>query len=280
MKTLREETYGKATLRLLQTKDGYVGVAHAPGVDPTPIPGEDPDVLWAALQARLRQGAPGYFGFDGARARFLRSFEGGFADALYRSKERDYKDEARRFLNEVAPLETAARAGPDDCQQIMRAFAKTNLLSQFEQSRTREVLKGPQGPEFVRAAAGIVAGDVAGGLRTIERVFAPHGQPSWPAATFLPFLWRPETQMFLKPKVTTDFASRVGHPFAEAYSARFSAEVYLSLLDLAAQTEAEITALKPADRIDVQSFIWVVGAYSETDVADLDAARAAAGGRG
>jgi hypothetical protein len=40
-------------------------------------------------------------------------------------------------------------------------------------------------------------------------------------------------------------------------------EVYESLLDLVAKTEKEIVDLKPTDRIDVQSFIWVVGAYKD-----------------
>jgi hypothetical protein len=35
--------------------------------------------------------------------------------------------------------------------------------------------------------------------------------------------------------------------------------VYESLLDLVAKTEANIGDLQPEDRIDVQSFIWVVG---------------------
>jgi hypothetical protein len=39
--------------------------------------------------------------------------------------------------------------------------------------------------------------------------------------------------------------------------------VYESLLDLVAKTEAELTDLNPRDRIDIQSFIWVVGDYKD-----------------
>jgi hypothetical protein len=35
-----------------------------------------------------------------------------------------------------------------------------------------------------------------------------------------------------------------------------------ALLDLVTKTEAELADLKPRDRIDVQSFIWIVGHYS------------------
>jgi hypothetical protein len=35
------------------------------------------------------------------------------------------------------------------------------------------------------------------------------------------------------------------------------------LLDLVSETEQELADLYPRDRIDVQSFIWVVGGYRE-----------------
>ena len=69
--------------------------------------------------------------------------------------------------------------------------------------------------------------------------------------------------MFLKPEATKDFAERVGHRFASTYEPRLEMAVYESLLDLASKTTSEIAELKPRDRIDVQSFIWVVGNYRE-----------------
>ncbi|NTZ43210.1 hypothetical protein G7A66_08925 [Altererythrobacter sp. SALINAS58] len=71
--------------------------------------------------------------------------------------------------------------------------------------------------------------------------------------------------MFLKPAVTQDFAVRVGHSFAEEYRAELDTEVYCSLLDLAAETERQTSPLAPVDRIDIQSFIWVVGKYSDAE---------------
>jgi hypothetical protein len=46
--------------------------------------------------------------------------------------------------------------------------------------------------------------------------------------------------------------------------------VYESLLDFTAETEREIAALKPQDRIDVQSFIWVVGKCRVEDEAGIE----------
>jgi hypothetical protein len=76
-----------------------------------------------------------------------------------------------------------------------------------------------------------------------------------------PLLWQPDDHMYLKPEVTKDFAERIGHRLASDYEARLNIDVYDSLLDLVAKTAFELDNLKPQDRIDVQSFIWVVGNY-------------------
>ena len=69
--------------------------------------------------------------------------------------------------------------------------------------------------------------------------------------------------MFLKPEVAKDFAARVGHRFAQDYQSSLKPEIYESLLDLADKTTSELSSLKPRDRVDVQSFIWVVGDYRQ-----------------
>jgi hypothetical protein len=97
----------------------------------------------------------------------------------------------------------------------------------------------------------------------MERALKPHDAAKWTVVTYLPFLWRPEAHMFLKPEVTKDFAARVGHRFASDYEPRLRLDVYQSLLDLASETEQELADLDPRDRIDVQSFIWVVGDYKQ-----------------
>jgi hypothetical protein len=94
----------------------------------------------------------------------------------------------------------------------------------------------------------------------------PYDAGKWTIVTYLPFLWNPKTHMFLKPEVTKDFAARVGHRFANDYEPRLKLKVYESLLDLARTTEVELADLEPADRIDIQSLIWVVGDYkNETE---------------
>ena len=125
------------------------------------------------------------------------------------------------------------------------------------------MLRGPLADDFVRAAARFALGEGKPALFDMERALKPHESAKWTAATYLPFLWRPEDHMFLKPEVTKDFAARVGHRFASDYEARLDVVVYESLLDLASKTAVELAELKPRDRIDVQSFIWVVGGYRD-----------------
>ncbi len=91
----------------------------------------------------------------------------------------------------------------------------------------------------------------------------PHGRISWPLVTYFPYLWDYQHHMFLKPTVTVDFAQRVGHSFQYEYEAEPTSGTYLSLLDLVATTRAAISPLEPQDNIDIQSFIWVVGAYPQ-----------------
>ena len=262
MKKVREETLGGAILRLVETKDGLAGVVIKDDTLSTPIRGDDPEVIWAALEQQLDRSGRNYIGMDGAITRFLRVFPGGFRDAAYLTKERDYKVAASEFLRHELPVETALVADASACAIVARAYGKTNLLSLFEQSRVREVLKGPDGSAFLRAAAALATGDYAG-LDTMAEALRPSGAVTWPILTYLPFLWAPDQHMFLKPTVTVEFAERVGHRFARDYAAEDRTIVYASLLDMTATTTAALTGLEPADGIDVQSFVWVVGAYAE-----------------
>jgi hypothetical protein len=97
----------------------------------------------------------------------------------------------------------------------------------------------------------------------MEQALRPQDGAKWTVVTCLPFLWRPDQHMFLKPEVTKDFAARVGHRFARDYQAGLDIGVYESLLDLTARTAVELQELKPRDRIDVQRFIWVIGGYKK-----------------
>ena len=272
--TGKDEVYGKTKLRILPAKlGGWSGIVISGGKQIGDIlHDEDRDRLRTRLMILAGTEHPNYFGMEEAIARFLKFMPGGFAGERYNSpeSERHYKIRARDALAATLPLKAARSASTADAQSLAAAFTPdklwTNMLSLQESTRLRETLAGPNGSAFLQAAAKFADGQLGAGLAGMRKAVAPHGASTWPIATYLPFFWLPERHMFLKPEATRDFAERVGHRFAVDYSSDHDPSVYESLIDLADHTASAIRKLGPIDRIDVQSFIWVVGRYEEADL--------------
>jgi len=260
----KEEKYGDATLRVMAAGDGFQGIIIRGRVQSAVMHDDDEQRLWTRLRNEAGTLHPSYVGFDGAIKRFTSFFPDGFRDPQFVARERQYKLEARAKLLAAAPLDNVLAGADFDIVALAKAF-QTNMLSTFEAARVSQLLRSPQGHSFVAGAARLTSGEVEAGLKQMAGAVAPFGRASWPIVTYLPYLWQPDTQMFLKPEKTVDFAERVGHSFAHIYSADLEAEVYASVLEMAAETESKVASLHPADRIDIQSFIWVVGAYEESD---------------
>ncbi len=263
MKTIRTGALGDLSLRLVEKDKAFIGVIFdANGAKKAQVVGTDADDVWRRLHDEAGKANPKYFGFDGARARFLRFFPNGFHSAGYANAERDYKIAAKQRLDETAPVEQAVNAAGLG-EAVLAVFRATNLLSPFEKVRLQDVLRGTAANPFIRAAARFALGEGKPALLDMERALKPHESAKWTVVTYLPFLWRPEAHMFLKPEVTKDFAARVGHRFRWDYEPRLDLGVYDSLLDLVSKTAVELAELKPRDRIDIQSFIWIIGDYEE-----------------
>jgi hypothetical protein len=256
--TLKTEKVASKELRVVRQDNAFYGLIEGKIV----LKGDNPDELMSSLHEEVHKHNPMYFGFDGARNRFLHWFKGGFNSSEFVKDERDYKWAAKERLEKHAPLD-AALIGTGYAPGIFSVFTCTNLLSPFELMRVKEVLQSQAGDAFVRGAARFAIGETKAGLYEMGKALKTREIAKWTAVTYLPFLWRPETHMFLKPEVTKDFASRVGHAFASDYDAKLDLPVYESLLDLVAKTEKEIEDLGARDRIDVQSFIWVIEAYED-----------------
>lgn len=256
--TIRTGKLGKKELRLVKMNGRFFGLAD--GIKCTE--GENAADVWQQLYDDAGKSDPKYFGFDGARSRFLKFFPNGFHSDGYASQERDYKLAAKAKLDETAPLDKATD-GKGFGEAVLAVFRATNMLSPFEKTRLQDVLRGPRADDFVQAAGRFTLDGSKSNLFAMEQALKPHDSAKWTVVTYLPYLWRPDTHMFLKPEVTKDFATRVGHRLAGDYEARLHLPVYESLLDLVRQTAEELADLRPRDRIDIQSFIWVVGAYRE-----------------
>lgn len=257
-KTIRTGRLGKKELRLVEQNGRFFG-----RVDGRPCTeGDDAEDVWRRLHDDIGKADPRYFGFDGARNRFLTFFPNGFQSGGHTAQERDYKLAAKAKLDQAAPLDRAVD-GTDLGEAALAAFRATNLLSPYEKTRLQDVLRGPHADDFVRASARFTLSPGKNELAAMEQALKPHDSAKWTVVTYLPFLWRPDVHMFLKPEVTKDYATRVGHRFASDYEPRLHLPVYESLLDLVARTERELADLTPQDKIDIQSFIWVVGDYQE-----------------
>ena len=256
--TLQTKEFGSKELRVV-SQDGVIyGLVDGKVI----LQGSDPDELMSSLKEEASKSSPKYFGFDGARNRFLHWFKGGFDSPKFVKEERAYKWDAKARLEKHAPL-AKALTGSGFGPEILSVYQHTNLLSPFELMRMKEAVHGPKADAFVRGAARFAMGETKEGLSEMQKALKPHEIAKWTAVTYLPFLWRPDSHMFLKPEVTKDFALRVGHSFADEYDAKLDLRVYQSLLGLVAKTEKEIADLHPKDYIDVQSFIWVIGAYKD-----------------
>ena len=219
------------------------------------------------MVARLRNEAgklePNYVGMDEAIARFLEFMPGGLRGERSVSEERAYKLAASHNLNSILPLEAALQATAADAQAIRKAPVWLNILSLYETMHLKQVLENSEGPSFLRAAANFASGNYGIGIRGMENSLNKYGRQSWPKATYFGYLWRPKQNMFCKPGVTQDFAQRIGHEFQYAYDSAISERVYGSLVDLAEETLAATSSLGAEDYIDVQSFIYVVGSYTD-----------------
>ena len=265
VKTIKEGHLGKYTLRIVEAAKGLQGIAFIDAkTHSTILSGYDVDELWERLVVETGKQSAEYFGYNGAINRFREIFPQGFADPRYRSKERDYKIAAMEKLKSVAPLEKAL-SGDVDPETVLKAV-HTNLLFKSESITMRDILHSKRGREFISAAAAMAVGDVSAGLSKMTAIAIDIDRKSWPLVTYLPFLWNPDEHMFLKPTVATGFADRVGHRFAHEYSSEIGVNVYDGVIDLTNEARAEISALKPADNVDVQSFIWAVAKYTDVDI--------------
>lgn len=260
----KSEEFGKFTLRWQPDPEGgYSGVVVTGGKRGEILHDEDEARLLVRLKNEAGKLHPHYVGMQGAIDRFLEFMPGGFDGVRSEEMEGEYKRKAHKGLLDAITPEAALEATDEDALRVRKASCWINILSPYEAMHLKDGLESSDGAAFLRGAAKFALGDTNAGAAEMEKAISRHGRLSWPTATYFPYLWQPNRHMFLKPVATCDFAERIGHPFQHEYEASVSRGVYESVLDLAAET---LKALEPhgaRDFMDVQSFIWVVGAYQE-----------------
>ncbi len=210
------------------------------------------------------------------RKKFLHYFKKGFSDLTYIAWERQYKLDAHfMFQQELnyADYEKLLRAKKytDIAAKAVRIESRTNLLFSFEKMALRDAVKEVHGAKaFVLGLFDYVYGrtSLQDRFENFSSVLAtlPRKQTrvhTWPLQTVFGFIANPDEHIFLKPRVTQVAAEKYDFDFQ--YRSKPNWETYNSLLDFAEQVRTDVADLKPADYIDLQSFIWVMGSDEYPD---------------
>ena len=148
-RTVRTGALGKRTLRLVEKDGRFHGLVDGQRC----VDGPDADDVWRRLHDAAGKADPKYFGYSGARSRFLKFFPNGFHSDGFSSQEREYKLAAKKRLDTSAPL-TAAMSGGGFGEAVLSVFRATNMLSPFEKTWVAGLLRGPDADAFVQAEAG------------------------------------------------------------------------------------------------------------------------------
>ena len=132
--TIRNGKLGEKRLRLVRKGNQFYGLANGKIC----TEGSDADDVWRRLFDDAGKSDPRYFGYNGARARFLKFFPNGFHSEGFASQERTSKLAFKEKLDSTAPLEQALEA--EGLGEAVLTVYRSKLLSKFEQMRMQAFL--------------------------------------------------------------------------------------------------------------------------------------------
>lgn len=212
--------------------------------------------------------------FDGAVHKFLKSFPTGFHDKKYLDNERDYKVKAHERLLTLLgreQMETLMSSHHYDeiWNRARTVVNETNLISPYEKLWLKNGVDSPGRQQLFSTAVSTLLwseAPMAERFESFARMLYDIGAAKWPIATYLLFLAFPDTQIFLKPEVTKLVAKIFRKDIRYVPTVNWT--TYAEVLNLAEDIKTRLIQLGhenliPKDMIDVQSFIWVVGAYDD-----------------
>lgn len=200
---------------------------------------------------------------------FLAMFPGGFANPQYILKEDVYKRDAQRALHDLGLHAKPVTATSDFVPGLLKALGKLNLLSLQERLAFKEGLEADASSAAAyREALFDVCSAAGPDRRRFEALSAavaalpvkPGGHPvkTWPILTLVPFIARPDRQMFVKPVMTQLVAGRLAYDIL--YSSAFNWPTYERVLEMGALVLEHLRPHGAVDFIDVQSFMWLTTA--------------------
>jgi len=216
------------------------------------------------LRAIPSDGGVRYLSLPRAIERFLELYPEGFYGDKYLSQERNYKVRAHELalslIGEDA-LSALCQAGKfgEVSRLAQRIVNATNLIFPNEKMSLKDGLIDPKPQEaFSNALRKLLYSSEPFEDRFTDfaRVLGEIGAAKWTTATYFPFLVHPEEHMFVKPTVTQKAAELSA--FEINYRPELNWITYKCVLDYSTYLRNALTALKPRDMIDVQSFMWCI----------------------
>ena len=200
-----------------------------------------------------------------------------FDDPAYlgdeRGGERHYKVAAHNLFQETlgaGQLRSILMAGriEEVTRRLLAVEGRVNLLAVFEKAALRSAFRnGGAAEEFATALDTLLDAGPADRevleryLSVVEQLPAEAGKTDpakWTVATIFPYLAAPDRFMFLKPMVTQSCAARL--TFNLKYSTELTFVTYNQLMKMSTYLLDELRPYGARDFIDVQSFIWLIGA--------------------
>ena len=202
---------------------------------------------------------------------FFAKFPAGFNDKGYFAEERQYKLDAHLHYVELlgnGQYESLLSSGRLDelVKRVLAIESKVNILNRFEKIAFRDALKDKDAARaylstlFDLLAESPQEKTCTQFFESVNNLPADVGKSrvaTWPVATVLPYLARPDFFMFLKPDVTKDCAERL--KFNLCYDSKPNWLTYKKLLMMCDLLRHNLEPYGARDMIDLQSFIWVVG---------------------
>jgi hypothetical protein len=245
-------------------------------------PAEAGERVWlGGVSAFSLDAASGRYGYaetwiphEEAVARFLEAYPKGFEDPLYKGDGKGRQARPARIRR--AQEAWAAAFGEGKGEALLAEGALPALV---EAALAVEKLAGanPSGADKATLAAGLkdeaTAKPFFAALFAYLATPAPEGErfaalcaavdafpnpdqtPTWPLVTLLPFLARPERDVLVRPKLTSQAAHRLGLELR--YAAEPNWTTYATFVRSCEQVLEKLRALGARDLVDVESFLTV-----------------------
>lgn len=191
----------------------------------------------------------------------------GFSDPRFEEEEIGYKqaaiEKARELLGEERLRSLIEHAEFDEIlRRIEQVGRATNLLFMgVPRHGDLGILYHPLDKGgFCAAVLELLHGEGDGAERLGRYIayVSEHGLPNrWPFPTYLLFLCHPESEIFIKPRVTKDFLQILA---AEGVlQAKPSGESYAAVKRTIGEVREALSQYGPRDMVHMQSMVWVCG---------------------